>query len=176
MVFRRFEVEMDLGMELPQTVERLNQLVTEKKADFFHSRFYPAGHHIPQLQEWFTYALSNETLQLTRMNYTRFAQKEMNAVFEPQFIMHASAPMHYEQVPGRHFDHQALVNELCRAGYEFLLLSHVFNVHPGVKTEVTLVERIIRHNTRDERALFKQRYNAYLDERYPPSAECPRIV
>ncbi|CAI4222099.1 unnamed protein product [Auanema sp. JU1783] len=123
-IIRRFEIEE--SMNYPRNMKELHDMYKNGTAIVFHNLYFPEGHSIERLDEWFNYSLSTNRLKAFRTNYK-------NSNWEPQIVLSKDDPLHDEDIPTRHRDHQALVYELCRAGHSFYVLSHVFNVHRGFK-------------------------------------------
>jgi len=89
--------------------------------------------------------------------------------------MPGNAPYHYE-APTRVQDHQVLANELCRASYKFYLLSHVFNVHRGIKFNLSDVEKVVTQIGKSKAKAFIDKFNAYLNQKYPhTNGSCPSL-
>uniref|UniRef100_A0AC34RRJ9 Uncharacterized protein n=1 Tax=Panagrolaimus sp. JU765 TaxID=591449 RepID=A0AC34RRJ9_9BILA len=169
LVYRRFEVEKS---ELPKNIHELWNLFETKNAFEFHSHFYKPGHVIANLSDWFDYSLNNEEVTVTEVPYTR-------QEWEPQFIMTDQDPFHLEFVPTRFNDQQSLSHILCRANYSFLVMSHVFNIHPGVKRGYTPVEEALTKLGKRQSAVFLRRFNDFLDKHYPRNnltAKCPKMT
>uniref|UniRef100_A0A915DBN8 Uncharacterized protein n=1 Tax=Ditylenchus dipsaci TaxID=166011 RepID=A0A915DBN8_9BILA len=166
LIYRRFEV--DKGEQMPMNVTQLHGSIMTGMTIPFHFHFFLPGHAVGNLRSWFQYSLNNSQVITTPLIY--------KSAFEPQFIMRADAPMHFEDTPTRSYDHQVLVNELCRAGYSFQVLSHVFNVHPGIKMKLTASELLTVRKAKKLRRSFKKSFNSFLDAKYPETKDlCPRI-
>ncbi|CAJ0937326.1 unnamed protein product, partial [Mesorhabditis belari] len=126
-VIRRFEVRSNVSP--PRYVKDLNRMFYAKEAFEFHHVHFPAGHTIPGLWTWLKKSLKKE-MSIEKISYR-------GSSWEPQIIIHATAPLNEENVPTRHRDQQVLAWELCRDGYEFWVPTHLFNVHRGIKTQQT---------------------------------------
>uniref|UniRef100_A0A914PEH3 Glycosyltransferase family 92 protein n=1 Tax=Panagrolaimus davidi TaxID=227884 RepID=A0A914PEH3_9BILA len=123
-VVRRFEY--NTSFDEPRTVKELYDLCRMHEAYQFHRFFYAIGHSVPGLPHWFRYSLNGSTTPtLFRINYR-------SSIWEPQLIVHASAPHHFEGFSMKR-DQCALPYELCRAGYSFTVASHAFSFHKGIK-------------------------------------------
>ncbi|KAI6212600.1 hypothetical protein M3Y94_00045200 [Aphelenchoides besseyi] len=167
LVYRRFELKP--GIRKPKTIHELWTLLKLSKATFFHSKFFPRGHFIPDLQEWLRYSSTNSDVISTGIDYT-------NGGWEPQFVMPSEAPFHYEEVLTRRYDHQVLVRELCRAGYKFRILSHVFNIHVGWKRNHTNLDLVLKRVTKYDPRYGNNDFTRYIEEKYPETAGgCPRL-
>ncbi|CAJ0568536.1 unnamed protein product, partial [Mesorhabditis spiculigera] len=66
--------------------------------------------------------------------------------WEPQPLLHKSAPLCHENVPTRLRDMQYCIYALCRAGYQFAVPTHVFNVHPGIRNTTSPLDTAIRNH------------------------------
>ncbi|KAE9551053.1 hypothetical protein FO519_005720 [Halicephalobus sp. NKZ332] len=170
LVYRRFEIEDKV--EFPRTIKDLWDLYNNKHVFEFHSHFYKQGHIIKNLTEWFQYSATHDEVTVEKVNYTR-------QEWEPQFIMTNKDPFHLEFVPTRFNDHQTLCHQLCRSGYSFLVMSHVFNIHPGIKRGYSPVEEALSKLGRRRSAGFLRQFNNFLDEHYPKTNEtgkCPKMT
>ncbi|KAI1719010.1 glycosyl-transferase for dystroglycan domain-containing protein [Ditylenchus destructor] len=168
-IYRRFEVESDVE-QVPTKLSQLFTLHSENMAFYFHQKFFAPGHFIRNLSGWFNYSMGNPEVITMPFDYT-----SKRITFEPQFIMRATAPEHFEGAPTRFYDHQVLINELCRAGYTFRVLSHVFNIHIGVKRKLTEAEILTSRIAKSRRWPFRDRFYEYLDEKYGPRKNCPKL-
>ncbi|KAH7725009.1 Protein F01D4.9 [Aphelenchoides avenae] len=167
LVYRRFESEANVS--IPRDIDELADLLQTKMAYQFHWSYYKAGHFIAKLDSWLNYSRTSDVLAVQDISYSRGS-------WEPQFIMRADDPYHFEDVPTRIKDHQVLAHELCRAGYKFRVLTHVFNVHKGVKRKKTIMEELIQRTNSKKSSEFKRQFTGYLDEKYPQTKfKCPRI-
>ncbi|KAI6233096.1 hypothetical protein M3Y99_00952100 [Aphelenchoides fujianensis] len=167
LVYRRFELVP--GLRKPKDIPQLWTLLKGSRATFFHSKYFPLGHFIPGLHEWLRYSADNTDVISIPVRY-------YSAGWEPQFIMPAEAPFHYEEVPTRRYDHQVLVRELCRADYSFRVLSHVFNIHVGWKTNHTHLEMVVHRVSKYDPHYGSPDFQQYLERTYPETrGSCPRL-
>uniref|UniRef100_A0AC34PYT9 Uncharacterized protein n=1 Tax=Panagrolaimus sp. JU765 TaxID=591449 RepID=A0AC34PYT9_9BILA len=167
LIYRRFEMES--SAKFPENLNETLQLFKNKKLFEFHSHVYREGHSIPNLDEWFNYGIANDVVTKTPIQFTR-------ANWEPQFIFSTigNPPFHNELVPTRFQDHQFFVNEICRAGYKFHLLSHVYNIHYGVKKRSSDVEKLLVTVARNPGQKLLKNFRNYLNEKYPDTKNsCP---
>uniref|UniRef100_A0A7E4VAY7 Glycosyltransferase family 92 protein n=1 Tax=Panagrellus redivivus TaxID=6233 RepID=A0A7E4VAY7_PANRE len=169
LVYRRFE--QDIKSKFPKDFEAFAKLLSTKKIVEFHSAFFKKGHVMPGLSEWINASLNFDTVMLSRLSYQTHK-------WEPQFIMRSDAPYHYEHAPTRYLDHQFLVYELCRAGYSFQLMTHVFNIHPGIKTKQSSLEKMFGRYAIDQSRIPLKKFLAYLNLHYQINREnwkkCPK--
>uniref|UniRef100_A0A7E4UZB3 Glycosyltransferase family 17 n=1 Tax=Panagrellus redivivus TaxID=6233 RepID=A0A7E4UZB3_PANRE len=169
LVYRRFE--QDSNSEFPADIDTFAKLIRDRKIVQFHQKFFRSGHIIPNLDMWISYSLNRDKVLLKNLSYGHHE-------WEPQFIMRHDAPYHYEHTPTRYLDHQFLCYELCRAGYSFLLMTHVFNIHPGIKSQNSLYERAVDAYGRAHSYPILKKYGEYLNSEYPvePDAgrRCPK--
>uniref|UniRef100_A0AC35TT73 Uncharacterized protein n=1 Tax=Rhabditophanes sp. KR3021 TaxID=114890 RepID=A0AC35TT73_9BILA len=165
-IFWRFE-SSEIN-SLPRTMNQLYSQIHRNTSVFFHRHVYPQGHLLANLSMWLTNSLSPLKLSSTLFNYSRYS-------LEPQTILRHNDPYHFEKVPTRLHDQQVLINELCRAGYTFQILTHVFNVHPGIKRKQSLFEDTTQKEERKKLSKFKRLFKYYLDNKYPPNkiTKCP---
>jgi hypothetical protein len=68
------------------------------------------------------------------------------------------------------------VIELCRAGYTLRLLSHVFNVHLGVRRGLSNTEMLIKQNGGKQAWRLTKSFRKYLEEKYGKDrGNCPNF-
>uniref|UniRef100_A0A7E4VKB2 N-acetyllactosaminide beta-1,3-N-acetylglucosaminyltransferase n=1 Tax=Panagrellus redivivus TaxID=6233 RepID=A0A7E4VKB2_PANRE len=166
LVYRRFE--LDENEKFPTNLRRFSNLLADKKIVQFHVKHYRVGHFIPNLQHWLQYSLNNDEVTFDNVSY-------ISSEWEPQFIMRHDAPYHYEHVPTRMTDHQFLCYELCRAGYSYLLMTHVYNIHPGIKDGATPLEKSLGIYGLAQTDPTMRKFRAYINARYPiyQKSRCP---
>ncbi|KHJ95118.1 hypothetical protein OESDEN_04943 [Oesophagostomum dentatum] len=167
LVYRIFEVS-DKVERMPRDKGELERLYKTGDAIVFHARFYPGGHDIPGLKEWFE---KNETTDgLFAMD-----QRYKRATWEPQFVSHWQIPLHDEVFPFQIRDNTVLRWEMCRANYTIDILDDVFMFHKGIKEKSNGARSraIQRRNSRKfvkAVEVFKQR----MDREYPQTKRsCP---
>ncbi|CAJ0572534.1 unnamed protein product, partial [Mesorhabditis spiculigera] len=168
LVIRKFEVP--LKSTPPRYLGDIAARLRNHTAFEFHHKFFPLGHTIPGLWHWLRLS-KNPQISVYEIPYK-------SPSWEPQFILHESAPLNEEQVPTRHRDQQVLCWELCRAGYNFLLASHLFNVHKGIKlAETNLDMAVKRHQiplTKPSLKHFVDRIRAQYGDAF--EKKCGRFV
>ncbi|EGT58689.1 hypothetical protein CAEBREN_23027 [Caenorhabditis brenneri] len=95
-----------------------------------------------------------------------------NTNWEPQPIVHRNAPYGPNYIPSRLKDVPSTIYKLCRAGYTFNVLSHVFTVHEGVKLDNTVFSQAVaihQHINAKDRA--SKRYSLEINAEYPDTLE-----
>ncbi|KAF8375088.1 bgnt-1.1, partial [Pristionchus pacificus] len=158
LVVRRFEVES--RTDVPRSVDQLKRFYRIKKAFEYHHSIFLTGHRIPGLWHWFEVSEPQMEPQSLPMDY-------MSSQWEPQVILHADDPMNDESIPTRHKDQQALIYELCRAGYHFEVASHGFNVHRGIRNKTSPFEMAVMLTNRRGRFKALSAYRERMDRMYP---------
>ncbi|CAD6195669.1 unnamed protein product [Caenorhabditis auriculariae] len=157
-VIRRFEV--DSSKNVPKDHTELFNMIKSREAFEFHHKFFPLGHTIEGLWHWF---------RVSR-NYTDPVAWEIpykGSSWEAQVIQHRNDPYSADYMPTRIRDQQALIYELCRANYTFLLASQVFNVHRGVKIAETNINTAVVNHQMKIRSRAFQTYKHQIDTKYP---------
>ncbi|CAB3409231.1 unnamed protein product [Caenorhabditis bovis] len=136
----------------------------------FHHKYFPAGHTIESLWQWFRMSKNTTEPYAWEIDYK-------SSSWEAQFILHRNDPHNAEFMPTRIRDQQALVYELCRAGYKFLLVSHVFNVHKGVKTKETNLSSAVLTHQRRLRARAFRKFSTIMNATYPDTYKyCGKFI
>ncbi|EGT37005.1 hypothetical protein CAEBREN_10005 [Caenorhabditis brenneri] len=134
LLVRRFESEK--GTVIPRTVSNLKVSMSENKTFEFHQKFWFSGHQIKNLPGWFEKSKDNMEVTSWEIDYS-------NTNWEPQPILHRNAPYGPNYIPSRLKDVPSTIYKLCRAGYTFHVLSHVFTVHEGVKLDNTIFSQAV---------------------------------
>uniref|UniRef100_A0A1I7TN89 Nucleotid_trans domain-containing protein n=1 Tax=Caenorhabditis tropicalis TaxID=1561998 RepID=A0A1I7TN89_9PELO len=101
-----------------------------------------------------------------------------SSLWEVQVILHRNDLYNADYFPARIKVMQSLVYSLCRANYTFNLLSHVFNVHEGIKLDDTNYSKsVIAHSKKYGRKIAYDRYVKEMDEHYPSTlTRCGKFV
>ncbi|CCD65234.1 Glyco_trans_2-like domain-containing protein [Caenorhabditis elegans] len=142
LVVRRFETN---ETTIPHNHIELKNAIENKQVFQFHHRFFFAGHKISNISHWF--AVSNETDEITAWEIPY-----SSSLWEVQVILHRNDLYNADYFPARIKVMQSLVYSLCRANYTFNLLSHVFNVHKGIKLgDTNFSKSVIAHSKRNGR-------------------------
>ncbi|CAD5223587.1 unnamed protein product [Bursaphelenchus okinawaensis] len=133
-VHRRFEIAD--AVELPKNKTELFELFKLEYALEFHKNYYPEGHLIPYVDEWFQVPeYPDETSIFKIIDYN-------NGEWEPQFVGDTEAvPLHDETFPYPNRGHTELGYETCRAGFKFAIVNNLFTMHIGVKTGQSNAEK-----------------------------------
>uniref|UniRef100_A0A914YPK3 Glycosyltransferase family 92 protein n=1 Tax=Panagrolaimus superbus TaxID=310955 RepID=A0A914YPK3_9BILA len=92
---------------------------------------------------------------------------EKGSTWEPQLMIHASHPYHFEGAPIRLADQQMLPYELCRANVKFNVVSHVFSFHKGIKRSNTAAELEPREKLIHQGDLVTAYFLKHLRQKYP---------
>ncbi|WKY04295.1 hypothetical protein Q1695_005359 [Nippostrongylus brasiliensis] len=162
LVIRRFELEK--GVPVPRNHADLKKLVDKRRAHEYHHKLFPRGHTIEALWEWFKRSKAKPEPYVWEIPYK-------SSAWEPQLILHATDPMNEEGMPTRLRDQQALVYELCRANYKFLMVSQLFNVHRGVKRNNTKMDyAVIEHQSQLKNRSYA-RYIKRINSAYPKTTK-----
>ncbi|KAF1768856.1 hypothetical protein GCK72_000669 [Caenorhabditis remanei] len=152
LVVRRFESNQTA---IPTDHKQLFSDVNNKKTFEFHHKFFFSGHRIPNISHWFAVSNESDTISAWKIPYE-------NSGWEVQVILHRKDPYNADYFPARVRVMQSLIYNLCRANYSFNLLSHVFDVHEGIKLNDTDYSRgVIAHSKKYGR---KKAYNRYVNE------------
>ncbi|EGT57548.1 hypothetical protein CAEBREN_20733 [Caenorhabditis brenneri] len=95
-----------------------------------------------------------------------------NPNWEPQPIFHRNAPYGPNYIPSRIKTVSSTIYKLCRAGYSFNVLSHVFTVQEGVKLEDTVFSQAVAlHQHRNAKDRASKRYTLEINAEYPNTLE-----
>ncbi|EFO90732.1 hypothetical protein CRE_08065 [Caenorhabditis remanei] len=152
LVVRRFESNQTT---IPTDHKQLFSDVNNKKTFEFHHKFFFSGHRIPNISHWFAVSKESDTISAWEIPYE-------NSGWEVQVILHRKDPYNADYFPARVRVMQSLIYNLCRANYTFNLLSHVFDVHEGIKLNDTDYSKsVIAHSKKYGR---KKAYNRYVNE------------
>ncbi|CAO4376675.1 unnamed protein product [Caenorhabditis nigoni] len=158
LVVRRFETS---STTIPKNHKELEIAVKKNEVHEFHHKFFFAGHQIKHLPYWFNVSDSTDEISAWEIPYT-------NSLWEVQVILHRSDLYNADYFPARIRVMQSLIYSLCRAGYTFHLLSHVFDVHEGVKVDDTEYSKlVIAHSKKYGRQIAYDRYVKEMNEKYP---------
>ncbi|CAB04495.1 B3GNT1, Beta-1,3-N-acetylGucosamiNylTransferase 1, homolog [Caenorhabditis elegans] len=158
LVVRRFETNED---EIPLEVEQLKMGFENQKVFEFHHNFFFIGHKIPDVEKWFHASKTENEVTAWEIPYSGNA-------WEVQVILHRNDMYNAEYFPSRIRDMQSLIYGLCRANYTFNLLSHVFNVHQGIKEDDTMYSKVVTaHSKRYGRNRAFSRYVHEMNTAYP---------
>uniref|UniRef100_A0A1I7T7M1 Helitron_like_N domain-containing protein n=3 Tax=Caenorhabditis tropicalis TaxID=1561998 RepID=A0A1I7T7M1_9PELO len=96
--------------------------------------------------------------------------KDMN--WEVQVILHRNDLYNAAYFPSRIKVMHSLIFALCRANYTFNVLSHVFNVHEGVKIDNTIYSKAtLGHQFAYARKTAEKRYINEMNDKYPETEE-----
>uniref|UniRef100_A0A1I7TYA5 Glycosyltransferase family 92 protein n=1 Tax=Caenorhabditis tropicalis TaxID=1561998 RepID=A0A1I7TYA5_9PELO len=160
---RRFESVN--GTYLPRTHFELKQSMLYSKTFEFHHRFFPQGHHIDNLEQWFDISERTDEVSTQEIPYAGFE-------WEVQVILHRSDPYNAAYFPSRIKVMHSLIYALCRADYTFNVLSHVFDVHEGIKHTNTIYSKAtIAHQEAYAMNVAGERYINEMNEKYPNTEE-----
>ncbi|EFO90585.1 hypothetical protein CRE_08183 [Caenorhabditis remanei] len=131
----------------------------------FHHRHFFVGHQIPNISYWFEVSNASDTISAWEIPY-------QGSVWEVQVILHRNDPYNADYFPARVRDMQSLIYSLCRANYTFNLLSHVFDVHEGIKTKDTDYSKSVSAYSRKYgRQKAYSRYVNEMNTMYPSTSE-----
>ncbi|PAV92240.1 hypothetical protein WR25_09008 [Diploscapter pachys] len=167
-VIRRFEIENKA--KIPRNLNDLKKLIDKFRAFEFHHKIFPLGHTLEGLWYWFKISKKSKKVFAWPIDYK-------SSSWEPMFIMHRNDPYSPEYMPTRVRDQQALVYELCRAGYHFFLVSRLFNVHKGIKESVTNLDAAVRHHQTKLRSKVFNTFVNEMSEKYPDTeVTCGKFV
>ncbi|KAF1752544.1 hypothetical protein GCK72_019099 [Caenorhabditis remanei] len=159
LVVRRFESVNKTS--IPRTNKELKQSMLDSKTFEFHHKFFPQGHRIKNLNEWFDISSQSDVVSTQEVAYTGFD-------WEVQVILHRNDPYNAAYFPSRIKVMNSLIYALCRANYTFHVLSHVFDVHEGVKKENTVYSKAtIKHQYSYAAKIAGSRYVREMNELYP---------
>uniref|UniRef100_A0A0N4ZVM7 N-acetyllactosaminide beta-1,3-N-acetylglucosaminyltransferase n=1 Tax=Parastrongyloides trichosuri TaxID=131310 RepID=A0A0N4ZVM7_PARTI len=126
LVYRIFEINQNATRE-PTNKEVLEKMMNNSEAFIFH-HYYPRGHNIPRLSQWFQVPDSVKPKIQIEVLYREKA-------WEPQFVTNRHIPLHDENFPYPVRDNTNLRWAMCRMGYHYLILNDVFMYHRGLKAE-----------------------------------------
>ncbi|CAE17897.1 B3GNT1, Beta-1,3-N-acetylGucosamiNylTransferase 1, homolog [Caenorhabditis elegans] len=158
LVVRRFETN---ETTIPRDHKQLQESIKNKKVFQFHHKFFFSGHKIANISHWF--AVSNNTDRITTWEIPY-----SSSLWEVQVILHRNDLYNADYFPARIKVMQSLVYSLCRANYTFNLLSHVFNVHEGIKLDDTgFSKSVIAHSKKYGKTRAYNRYVKEMDDAYP---------
>ncbi|CAI2315208.1 unnamed protein product [Caenorhabditis sp. 36 PRJEB53466] len=163
LVVRRFE--SDLNVVPPRNHTQLKELVEKEQVFEFHHKFFFMGHQIPNITHWFNVSDTSYQVSAWQIPYS-------NEAWEPQIILHRKDLYNTDYFPSRMRDMTSVIYSSCRANYTFHLLSHVFNVHEGVKTaDSVLSKAVLAHQAKFARDRAYKRFVKEMDELYPSTLE-----
>ncbi|UMM43447.1 hypothetical protein L5515_018936 [Caenorhabditis briggsae] len=168
LVVRRFETNTTT---IPKNHKELGIAIKNKTVHEFHHKFFFSGHRIENISHWFNISDSSDKISAWEIPYT-------NSLWEVQVILHRNDLYNADYFPARIKVMQSLIYSLCRANYTFNLLSHVFDVHEGVKLDDTNYSKSLKVNVLGGRAAVRRNavfepsraYNRYvkeMNESYP---------
>ncbi|CAL2051397.1 unnamed protein product [Caenorhabditis brenneri] len=168
LVVRRFESNQT---SIPKNHEELRKDIKNKKVFEFHHKFFFEGHRIKNLSYWFNISDASDKISTWEIPYT-------SSLWEVQVILHRNDLYNADYFPARIKVMQSLVYSLCRANYTFNLLSHVFNVHEGIKLDDTTYSKsVISHSKKYGKKRAYNRYIKEMDEQYPSTLKkCGKFV
>ncbi|CAJ0941070.1 unnamed protein product, partial [Mesorhabditis belari] len=168
LVYRIFEVN-ETSTRVPKNRNELTDMLAKKEAIVFHAAYYGHAHAIDGLEKWLQ---ENSTFGISQivMKYDRFN-------WEPQFVSLATIPLHDEHFPYQIRDNTCLRWELCRAGYQFSLLSSHFMYHHGIKVfasdKQVFAKAVQKENGKRFWTALKL-FNQRMDRLYPETKkQCP---
>ncbi|UMM37765.1 hypothetical protein L5515_009430 [Caenorhabditis briggsae] len=131
----------------------------------FHHKCFFFGHQIENLPFWLETSSKSPEIISWQIPYS-------NVDWEPQPILHKNDPYNADYFPSRIKNVQSLIYKLCRANYTFHLLSHVFDVHEGIKTEDTKYSKAVAdHQNIYARRTARLRYAEEMSNLYPDTWE-----
>ncbi|CAJ0953671.1 unnamed protein product, partial [Mesorhabditis belari] len=158
-IIRRFEIEEKAIDQMPKNVIELKKLLNKKKMYFFHQLIFSSGHRIDRQSKWIEKSIRSDHLTVDEQRYR-------GSAWEPQPILHRNAPLCYERAPTRQRDMQYCIYELCRSGYHFLVPTHVFNVHPGVKRTASAYDNLVTLHQKPLTENAMANFSHLMDKKY----------
>ncbi|CAI2355886.1 unnamed protein product [Caenorhabditis sp. 36 PRJEB53466] len=169
LVVRRFEYENIT--ELPENHVELKQMMDRKQIFEFHHKFFFSGHQIKNISYWFNVSDSHKEVVAWQIPYA-------SNLWEVQVILHRNDLYNADYFPARIKVMQSLIYSLCRANYTFHLLSHVFDLHEGVKlADTDYSKAVIAHGRKFGRSKAHNRFRKETDELYPKTEKrCEKFV
>ncbi|KAF1753163.1 hypothetical protein GCK72_019719 [Caenorhabditis remanei] len=163
LVVRRFETS--IGADIPRDHRKLLKSKKLHKTFEFHHRFFAAGHHIENLDDWFRTSIHTDMVSTNEITYPGY-------LWEVQTIIHRNDPYNADYFPSRIKVMHSLVYALCRAGYTFHVPSHVFDVHEGIKHTNTIYSKAtIAHQEAYAMKTAGDRFIKEMDEQYPDTLQ-----
>ncbi|CAO4381669.1 unnamed protein product [Caenorhabditis nigoni] len=163
LLVRRFENAN--GTVIPRSFERLEESIQKNQTFEFHHKCFFFGHQIENLSFWLETSSKSTEIISWQIPYS-------NVDWEPQPILHKNDPYNADYFPSRIKNVQSLIYKLCRANYTFHLLSHVFDVHEGIKTEDTKYSKAVAdHQNIYARKTARLRYAEEMSNLYPDTLE-----
>ncbi|KAF1748937.1 hypothetical protein GCK72_025404 [Caenorhabditis remanei] len=168
LVVRRFETN---ETTIPTDHKQLQAAIKNKKVFQFHHKFFFKGHKITNISHWFNVSESTDKIVAWEIPYT-------SSLWEVQVILHRNDLYNADYFPARIKVMQSLIYSLCRANYTFNLLSHVFDVHEGIKLDDTMYSKsVISHSKKYGRKRAYERYVKEIDKSYPLTLKrCGKFV
>ncbi|PIC29757.1 hypothetical protein B9Z55_021245 [Caenorhabditis nigoni] len=154
-----------------EMIDGKNKKLLVVRVDEFHRKFFFAGHQIKNLSDWFKISDASDTISAWEIPYS-------SSSWEIQPILHRNDLYNADYFPARMRVMQSLIYSSCRAGYTFHLLSHVFDVHEGVKLDDTAYSKsVIAHSKKYGRQIAYDRYVKEMNEKYPDTiSRCGTFV
>ncbi|CEF68027.1 N-acetyllactosaminide beta-1,3-N-acetylglucosaminyltransferase [Strongyloides ratti] len=168
LVYRIFEINQNATRE-PKNKKILEKMMIDNEAFIFH-HYYPKGHNIPRLKQWFQVPDSDKPKIQIEVLY-------MESAWEPQFISNRDIPLHDETFPYPVRDNTNLRWAMCRMGYHYLILNDVFMYHRGLKAEIEnkLVKRA-RARAWKQYINSLTQFNQKMDTLFPDTKKkCPKL-
>ncbi|ULT92007.1 hypothetical protein L3Y34_009597 [Caenorhabditis briggsae] len=163
LLVRRFENAN--GTVIPRSFEKLEESIRRNQTFEFHHKCFFFGHQIENLPFWLETSSKSPEIISWQIPYS-------NVDWEPQPILHKNDPYNADYFPSRIKNVQSLIYKLCRANYTFHLLSHVFDVHEGIKTEDTKYSKAVAdHQNIYARRTARLRYAEEMSNLYPDTWE-----
>uniref|UniRef100_A0A8R1IA19 Uncharacterized protein n=2 Tax=Caenorhabditis japonica TaxID=281687 RepID=A0A8R1IA19_CAEJA len=169
LVVRRFETG---SLKIPKNPVDLAESVKNQTVFEFHHKCFFKGHKLENLTYW----LNKSSEKLSEVN--SWPIPYAGVFWEVQVILHRNDLYNADYFPARIRDMQTLIYSLCRANYTFHLLSHVFNVHEGVKTaDTTYSKAVVAHQKAFVKNKAFNRFNQELNAMYPHTfAKCGNFI
>ncbi|CAG9819573.1 unnamed protein product [Phaedon cochleariae] len=162
-----FEVEE--GQEIPRTKERLQELIGQEKAVYFHRHICSHCQRFPGIEAWLVSDPGDTVKPLATVRrevpYHRW---------EPIYIGTKNEPLYNELLSWEGLQDKMLqMLEMCLIGYKFVILDGAYLVHwPGMKKTKTKDEEPWRIPFIKKNSEEYKKYLTSLIERYAPKRQC----
>ncbi|CAD5223975.1 unnamed protein product [Bursaphelenchus okinawaensis] len=162
------EFETTLGLDIPRNKPQLQQMYASGDViESYTRRFHSANHRLPYIRQWME---SNDSAIIP----FKIIPYQGN-MWEPAFVTyHRVLPFHPLLISDIHQDARFQVEETCRAGFDYIMVSNLFTVHPGFRLIADKIIDGARNDTMREMLTSYSNFKSNLDQRYPGTKDkCP---